>query len=147
MFWPYSETWGLMIQFHEHISQTVWNYLTRNKWWFRKSVAFLINRFIPGYTWFYSATRVLCMVYWPIASMYGIFAYIYHKKSTKYRYIYHTWMLWVRVNRCIYNWNKSALKTLEPASTASKCSIKASIFLHNELLMDSCKVGPLYSWK
>ena len=31
----------------------------------------------------------------PIVSMYGIFSYIYHKKSTKCRYIYHTWILWV----------------------------------------------------
>ena len=26
--------------------------------------------------------------------MYGIFTYIYHKKTTKCRWIYHTWILW-----------------------------------------------------
>ena len=35
----------------------------------------------------------------PIASMYGIFAYIYHKNKPNvgnyYIYIYHTWMVWV----------------------------------------------------
>ena len=30
----------------------------------------------------------------PIVSTYGIFSYIYHKKSTKCRYVYHTWILW-----------------------------------------------------
>ena len=36
----------------------------------------------------------------PIGSMYGIFTYIYHKKSATCRHIYHKWILWDRKTPC-----------------------------------------------
>ena len=64
------------------------------------SKIYLSPRVTPMYP-----TGVICGIYiLPIRSMYGIFAYIYHKKTTKCRQIHHTWILWAGEKHHIYNY-------------------------------------------
>ena len=56
----------------------------------------LQNKPTPNPRWLYQAKRreMVNNNPIPIASGYGIFTYIHHKKSTKCREIYHTWIVW-----------------------------------------------------
>ena len=62
----------------------------------QKNVANLFFSHLSGQFFRYQHPNTRSWIFpaFPIASMYGIFTYIYHKNHLNVCYIYHTWMLW-----------------------------------------------------